>query len=119
MTCPVCKTKEARRSRQRYVADYFLIVFGVHPWRCLECHARFHARLISLSDSLYVHCPICYDPELKRISAEHVDAPLSFLWRLLHVPAYRCEPCRYNYFSIRPQYSGQKKPVHLGPIEPV
>jgi C4-type Zn-finger protein len=56
-----------------------------------------------LGDSLRVHCPICGNQELKRIAAEHVTAPLSFLWRALRVPAYRCEPCRYKYFSIRPR----------------
>jgi hypothetical protein len=31
-----------------------------------------------------------------------VPGPTAFLWRLLHVPAYRCEPCRHKYFSILP-----------------
>jgi len=55
-----------------------------------------------LSDSLCAHCPICGNQELKRISPEYVDSPLSFMGRLLHIPAYRCEPCRHKYFSIRP-----------------
>jgi len=55
-----------------------------------------------LSDTFHAHCPICGNLELKRISPEHVNSPLRFLWRLLRVPAFRCEPCRYKYFSILP-----------------
>jgi hypothetical protein len=40
--------------------------------------------------------------DLKRISAEFVQMPLSSIWRFLGVPAYRCEPCRHKYFSILP-----------------
>ncbi|HEY2457253.1 MAG TPA: hypothetical protein VGI13_08140 [Candidatus Acidoferrum sp.] len=39
---------------------------------------------------------------MKRIAGEHVDGPTAFLWRMLRVPALRCEPCRYKYFSILP-----------------
>jgi hypothetical protein len=56
-----------------------------------------------ISDSLRAHCPICGNRELRRISPEHVDAPLGFVWRILRVPAYRCDPCRHKYFSLRPQ----------------
>jgi C4-type Zn-finger protein len=55
-----------------------------------------------LSDTFHAHCPICGNMELKRISPEYVNHPLKFLGRLLHVPAFRCEPCRYKYFSILP-----------------
>lgn len=109
MICPLCKTTDARRSRRQSVADYTLSIFGVYPWRCRGCHLRFHARLMPLSDSLHLHCPICGNHELKRISHEHVDTPLAFLWRFLRMPAYRCEPCRHKYFSILPQRSGQKE----------
>ena len=102
MICPVCKSKDARRSRRQLTADYILYFFGIYPWRCKKCETRFHARPMPLSDSLHAHCPICGNPELKRISAEHVNSPLSFLWRRLGVPAYRCEPCRHKYFSLRP-----------------
>src|SRR5271167_3876807 len=109
MICPVCKSKDARRSRRQYTADYVFSVFGVYPWRCRKCEARFHARLMTLSDSLHVHCPICGNPELKRISAEHVNSPLSFLWRRISIPAYRCEPCRHKYFSILPYRTKQEE----------
>ena len=102
MTCPVCKGKDTRRSRRQNAADYVLSVFGVYPWRCRDCRARFYARLMNLSDTLHAHCPICGNVELKRISPEHVDTPLGFIWSMLRVPAYRCEPCRHKYFSVLP-----------------
>jgi hypothetical protein len=103
MLCPICKGKDARRSHRQFAADYLFSFFGVYPWRCSDCHGRFHARMMPLGDSLRAHCPICGNLELKRISAEYVATPLSFLWRFLRVPAYRCEPCRYKYFSVRPR----------------
>jgi putative FmdB family regulatory protein len=102
MTCPVCKCKEARRSRRQNLADNLLSVMGIYPWRCTKCETRFYARVRSLSDSLHAHCPICGNPDLQRIAAEHVDTTFAFVWRRLSIPAYRCEPCRYKYFSIRP-----------------
>jgi hypothetical protein len=66
------------------------------------CETRFYARAITLTDALHAHCPVCGNPDLKRIAAEHVEGAFAFLWRALSVPAYRCEPCRYKYFSILP-----------------
>jgi hypothetical protein len=57
-----------------------------------------------LSDSLHAHCPICGNLSLKRISSDYVDSLTGPLWRLLRIPAFRCEPCRYKYFSILPMY---------------
>jgi C4-type Zn-finger protein len=57
---------------------------------------------MSLSDSMHAHCPICGNHDLKRISAEHVEGPTAFIGRFLRIPAFRCEPCRYKYFSILP-----------------
>lgn len=102
MICPICKSDSARRSRRHTATDYVLSVVGVYPWRCRECRGRFFARLMPLSDSLHAHCPICGNQDLKRISPEFVTSPLSFAGRLLRIPAYRCEPCRHKYFSVRP-----------------
>jgi C4-type Zn-finger protein len=109
MTCPVCKSIDARRSRRQYAGDYIFSIFGVYPWRCKTCETRFHARLMTLSDSLHAHCPICGNAELQRIAADRVDTPLGFLWRRLSIPAYRCEPCRYKYFSIRPYRNRERE----------
>jgi transposase-like protein len=113
MNCPICKQDGARRSRRQNAADYVLSAFGVYPWRCQGCHARFHARLMTLRSSLHAHCPICGNPALKRISPEHVDALFGFLWRNLRIPAFRCEPCRHKYFSILPPHHETKHEVGL------
>jgi C4-type Zn-finger protein len=113
MTCPVCKSTNARRSRRQNVADYVFSVAGVYPWRCRSCETRFHARAMSLSDAVHAHCPICGNGELKRISAEHVPGHFAFLWRILSIPAYRCEPCRYKYFSIKPHRSRDREMAHI------
>jgi C4-type Zn-finger protein len=102
MTCPICKQGEARRSRRQTISDYVLSALGLLPWRCRQCNLRFYARLMPLSDSFHAHCPICGNLELKRISGDYVGGPLAFAWRILQIPAFRCEPCRYKYFSLLP-----------------
>lgn len=102
MICPICKQEGVRRSRRQSGGDFILGLVGIYPWRCRSCSGRFHARLMSLSESLRAHCPICGNHDLKRIGGEHVDGSTAFLWRMLHIPALRCEPCRYKYFSILP-----------------
>ena len=102
MNCPICKHVSARRSRRQTTADYILSAIGVYPWRCKSCRARFHARVMTLSNSLHAHCPICGNLALKRISSEHVDSLFGFVWRNLRIPAFRCGPCRHKYFSVLP-----------------
>jgi C4-type Zn-finger protein len=113
MNCPICKQNGARRSRRQTSAEYVLGAIGVYPWRCKGCGARFHARLMSLNNALHAHCPICGNPALKRIAPEHVNTLLGFIWRTLRVPAFRCEPCRYKYFSILPLQQGEKPGIGL------
>jgi hypothetical protein len=43
---------------------------------------------------------------VKRISNEYGEGKFGFLWRLVHVPAYRCAPCRNRFFSIFPLKHG-------------
>jgi YgiT-type zinc finger domain-containing protein len=64
-----------------------------------------------LSHSLHAHCPICGNLALKRISPEYVNSMTGDLWRLLHIPAFRCEPCRHKYFSILPLHETQENEV--------
>lgn len=118
MTCPICKSDSVRRSRRQSAADYLISVVGIYPWRCGDCHNRFFARLMPLSESLHAHCPICGNLELKRIAGEYVDSPLAFLGRLLRIPAYRCEPCRYKYFSILPRRHSRTVLGQPSPAEP-
>ena len=57
-------------------------------WRCASLHLA--------------HCPKCGNFDLDRISRERVDGgALIFAKRLLRFPAYRCDPCRERFFSIR------------------
>ena len=102
MNCPVCKSGQVRRSRRQSLMDHTFSVLGVYPWRCMSCESRYYARLMTLNDSLRAHCSICGNHELKRIDREHVNTPLAFLGRWLSLPAYRCEPCRKKFFSVRP-----------------
>jgi C4-type Zn-finger protein len=68
---------------------------------------------MSLSSSLHAHCPICGNPALKRIAPEHVSSPFGIVWRKLRIPAFRCEPCRYKYFSILPLQQREKRQVEV------
>jgi hypothetical protein len=40
--------------------------------------------------------------DLQRIPGDRVGTYFGSLWSRLSIPAYRCEPCRHKYFSIRP-----------------
>jgi hypothetical protein len=55
--------------------------------------------------------------DLQRISSDHGMGMLSWVFRLLRVPAYRCAPCRNRFFSFRlyrrivpPQQTVQQRP---------
>jgi hypothetical protein len=75
---------------------------GVRPWRCRLCELRFYAWAVPVNYQKYVHCGRCGNLDLQRISGEHVtEGPFRWLQRLLRLPAYRCEPCRYRFFSLR------------------
>lgn len=102
MYCPRCKKDSARRSRRRSLLDYALGLFGIRAWRCRECEHRFHGRSVPLRLILYAHCPHCGNFEVQRVARIYVDGWNAWLLRLLHVPALRCDPCRYKFFSIRP-----------------
>ncbi len=50
----------------------------------------------------FTHCPKCGNFDLEHISRERVDrGSLLGLKRWLHFPAYRCDPCRERFFSVR------------------
>jgi hypothetical protein len=44
---------------------------------------------------------MCGNLDLQRISSDHGTGMFSWLFRLLHFPAYRCAPCRNRFFSVR------------------
>ncbi|MBI3668450.1 MAG: hypothetical protein HY237_01510 [Acidobacteria bacterium] len=63
---------------------------------------RFYAWVVPLAYQKYAHCDLCGNLDLQRVSREYVTEG-SFVWlfRLLHFPAYRCDPCRHRFFSVR------------------
>ena len=102
MTCPACKSGDCRRSRRKSLLDYAASLIGTVPWRCSRCGTRFHSRTMPLSHLLSAHCRVCGNIELKRISPDFVTGFLAPIYRSLGIPAYRCVPCRYKFFSLRP-----------------
>jgi hypothetical protein len=102
MNCPVCQAVVCRRSRRRSALDFVFSAAGVFPWRCSACETRFYARVTPLRRSFYARCDLCGNLELQRISAEKISGWMSIAGRWLRVPALRCVPCRYKFFSVRP-----------------
>jgi len=39
--------------------------------------------------------------DVQRLSAQHGDSSVVWLWRVLGFRAYRCSPCRNRFFSMR------------------
>jgi hypothetical protein len=76
-------------------------IIGLRPWRCRECEARFFAWAVPFSYQKYAHCSQCGNLEVHRIASEMGEGRFRFLWKKLHIPAYRCAPCRHRFFTIR------------------
>jgi hypothetical protein len=103
LICPHCHGGSCRRSQRRGVRDRFWSLFGLRPWRCRTCNERFYAWLVPAEYVILVHCSRCGNLDLQRVSRERVTGDIfSGVKRLLHVPAYRCDPCRRRFFSLRP-----------------
>jgi len=104
MICPQCRSVNCYRSRRAGAVDYFLYsLLGLRPWRCYTCELRFRARRVAIPFSRYAHCPKCGNFDLDRVARDRVDdGALLFLKRLLGFPAFRCDPCRQRFFTIRP-----------------
>jgi len=103
MICPQCRSADCHRSHRDGVFDFFGGVAGFKPWRCHTCEHRFHARQVAVSLAAYAHCPKCGNFNLDHLSRDRVEhGTLIFLKRWLGCPAYRCEPCRERFFSLRP-----------------
>ncbi len=101
--CPQCHSLQCRRSRRRGAVDFFLSIFKLRPWRCVACEHRFYAWLVPASLIWYVHCPRCGIFQLERIGARHISKGLFHRTkRVLGMSAYRCDPCRTRFFSVRP-----------------
>jgi len=51
------------------------------------------------------HCPRCGNPYLQKIASDRVlEGMMLPLKRILGMPAYRCDPCRMKFHSLRPRY---------------
>jgi hypothetical protein len=107
MKCPSCASERCRRSHRRGIIDALATVAQLRPWRCLGCDERFYARHTSGNFSLrfewHAHCPRCGNSDLTRVAGRWVkDQSMRWILRLAGAPAYRCDPCRYRFFSFRP-----------------
>ena len=101
MICPACHSDSPRRSRRRSVGDYLVGVTLLRPWRCRGCDLRFYAWSAPIRYMFNVHCAMCGNMDLQRISSEHGAGTMAWLFRLLRFPTYRCAPCRNRFFSVR------------------
>ena len=73
----------------------------LRPWRCRACDSRFYAWAAPIGYAWFVHCGLCGNMDLQRISSEHGQSMLAWVFRVCGFPAYRCAPCRNRFFSIR------------------
>jgi hypothetical protein len=103
MICPSCLSHRCNRSRRRGLKDYTIGLTGLRPWRCMKCEHRFFAAAVPVKFLFTAHCDQCGNFDLQRISKEHVTGWFAAIPRMLSLPAYRCEPCRNRFFSIRPR----------------
>lgn len=103
ITCPLCKSVECRRSRRRGPVDYLLATMGNYPWRCRKCETRFRVWKIQPTHQFVAHCPRCGNVDLERVARKRVEGGFIIaMERRLNFPAYRCDPCRHKFFSLRP-----------------
>jgi phage FluMu protein Com len=101
MICPACRSVNCFRSHRDGILDFLLSGAGLRPWRCHSCERRFHAWRVAAILERYAHCPRCGNFDLEHISRERVEGgTLIFLKRWLRFPAYRCDPCRFRFFSV-------------------
>jgi hypothetical protein len=100
--CPQCRSGRCRRSRRRSWKDYAIGLTGLRPWRCRVCELRFFAWSVAFAYLRFAHCRRCGNLDLQRISREHATGFFAFFFRLAHMPAYRCAPCRHRFFSLLP-----------------
>lgn len=118
MICPQCHSARCRRSRRRTVADYVIGVFGLRPWRCRSCETRFYARLAPAKFWRFAHCPRCGNLYLERIGRERVHGAMQSLLVSLGLNAYRCDPCRHRFVSMRAICTKLRQPEPPAAEEP-
>ena len=68
----------------------------------MDCETRFHADVIAVRHVIFAHCPRCGNLRLESVIRKTVDrGSFRRMKSCLGFPAYRCEPCRYRFFSLR------------------
>jgi len=103
MICPRCRSVNCARSRRRGAFDFLGKLAGLRPWRCLTCDIRFHAGAVALSFERFAHCSRCGNFDLEVIPRDRVEmGAFVALKKFLGFPAYRCDPCRYRFFTLLP-----------------
>lgn len=103
MICPQCRSADCYRSHRGGVVDFFGTLVGLRPWRCHTCDVRFYAWRVAVAFSGYAHCPRCGNFDLEHIARDRVGpGAWVLIQRFLGLPAYRCDPCREKFFSLRP-----------------
>ena len=102
MICPQCRSDNCFRSHRDGILDFVFSGAGLRPWRCHSCDRRFQAWRVAAILERFAHCPRCGNFDIEHISRERVeDGSFIFLKRWLRFPAYRCDPCRHRFFSVR------------------
>ena len=102
MICPQCRGGNCFRSHRSGFWDFLGTLCGLRPWRCDTCDRRFYARTVAIGFVGYAHCPRCGNFDLDRVARDRVEGILAIVGRLLALPAYRCDPCRYKFFTLLP-----------------
>ena len=103
LICPACQSTDCRRSRRSGISDRLLGAARLMPWKCRECSHRFHSWTVRPKIVLHAHCPRCGNLAVERVARKRVEEGfLAGLQRMLRFPAYRCDPCRHKFFSLRP-----------------
>ena len=102
LICPRCEHYGCLRSHRRKI-EYLLSVFGILPWRCVDCQKRFYARRVPVRFMLYAHCRHCGNLNLMTIRREKLARELESrvaMW--LGARPVRCDDCRNDFAAWRP-----------------
>jgi DNA-directed RNA polymerase subunit RPC12/RpoP len=105
IACPYCGGLSLRRSRRKAWFEFFGMLFGRYPFRCLDCNQRSWVSIWLFSRLKYAKCPKCLGLELTGWPRKRHRLNL---WRNLlstfGAHRYRCAKCRYNFLSFRPRH---------------
>ncbi len=111
--CEKCGSAKLRQSRRQSVGDFFAILRGRSPVRCLDCGHRFMGNLLQFEKLPFARCPKCFSLNLEIAQNKpyhHVTFTRSVML-LLGARRYRCPSCRYNFLSFRFQDPETMQPV--------